>query len=318
MTTDFKTSSPRPSNLTLHTYLARHPNDRDNDQLRAGAFAVDFTGDVLAEVGNVNFNQRKYDVIATGWRQPGSTFKVFTYGGLVERLTNEVLATKPQPETLEEIAANVLERCTVLDEPIYVSLGRGRGDKKIENFHSRSEPEYRGDITCRVALGESRNTAAMRAGARAGIKNVIDLAYRLGMPRDAKHVLQPYPTTAIGASEVNPLSMASTAAFVNGGFRVTPRFANDICREGKSLLYKDAEDRPSACDTRARVVRAGASHSSRAVSAAMIELLKSPLDMGTGTAAALRSGTVPGMDPLGNEIWKLKPEERKNRPSHFL
>ena len=231
----------RAVDLTLRTYLARHPNDLDNDQLRAGAFAVDFTGDVLAEVGNVNFNQRKYDVIATGWRQPGSTFKIFTYGGLVEQLTKQVLATKPRPETIEEITASVLERCTVLDEPIYVSLGRGRGAKKIENFHSRSEPEYRGDISCRVALGESRNTAAVRAGARAGIKNVIDLTYRLGMPRDAKHVLQPYPTTAIGASEVNPLSMASTAAFLNGGFRVTPRFANDVCRDGKSLLYKDAE-----------------------------------------------------------------------------
>jgi membrane peptidoglycan carboxypeptidase len=47
--------------LTVHTYLARHPNDVDNNQLRAGAFAVDFTGDVLAEVGNVNFRQLKYD-----------------------------------------------------------------------------------------------------------------------------------------------------------------------------------------------------------------------------------------------------------------
>ncbi len=301
--------------LTLRTYLARHPNDRD--QLRAGAFAVDFTGDVLAEVGNVNFNQRKYDVIATGWRQPGSTFKVFTYGGLVERLTNEVLATKPRRETVEEIAASVLGRCTVPDEPIYVSLGRGRGVKKIENFHSRSEPEYRGDITCRVALGESRNAAAVRAGARAGIKNVIDLTYRLGMPRDAKHVLQPYPTTAIGASDVNPLSMASTAAFVNGGFRVTPRFANDVCRDGKSLLYRDAEDQPRACDTKgeSRPVQERVIHP--AVSAAMIELLKSPLDMGTGTAAALRRGTVPGMDPLGNEIWKLTPEERKKRTLAF-
>ncbi len=303
--------------LTLRTYLARHPNDRDNDQLRAGAFAVDFTGDVLAEVGNVNFNQRKYDVIATGWRQPGSTFKVFTYGSLVERLTNDVLASKPQRETIEQIAANVLERCTVLDEPVFVSLGRGRGAKKIENFHSRSEPEYRGDISCRVALGESRNAAAVRAGAHAGIKNVIDLTYRLGMPRDAKHLLQPYPTTAIGASEVNPLSMASTAAFVNGGFRVTPRFANDICRDGRSLLYKDAEDGPLPCDTR------GESHPLQervvhpAASAAMIELLKAPLDMGTGTAAALRSGTVPGMDPLGDEIWKLKPEERKKRTLAF-
>ena len=129
----------------------------------------------------------------------------------------------------------------MLDAPISVPLGRGRGVKKIENFHSRSEPQYRGEISCRIALGESRNTAAMRAGARAGIKNVIELTYRLGMPRDAKHLLQPYPTTAIGASEVNPLSMASTAAFVNGGFRVTPRFANDVCRDGKSLLHTDAD-----------------------------------------------------------------------------
>ena len=90
--------------------------------------------------------KQKYDVIATGWRQPGSTFKIFTYGGLVERLPDEVLAAKPPPETVEEIAAEVLRRCTVLDAPFSVSLGRGRGIKKIENFHSRSEPEYRGDI----------------------------------------------------------------------------------------------------------------------------------------------------------------------------
>jgi len=303
--------------MTLHTYLARHPNDSDNNQLRAGAFAVDFTGDVLAELGNVDFRQVKYDVIATGWRQPGSTFKVFTYGALVERLTNEVLAAKPPPETIKEIIADVLERCTVLDAPISVSLGRGRGAKKIENFHSRSEPQYRGEISCRVAVGESRNTAAMRAGARAGIKHVTELAYRLGLPRDAKHVLQPYPTTAIGASEVNPLSMASTAAFVNGGFRVTPRFANDVCRDGKSLLYNDDQGRPKDCDIK------GENHLPQerlmhpAVSAAMTEILKAPVDLGTGTASALRTGVIPGMDPLGDAVWKLKPEERKQRVLSF-
>src|SRR5215467_8536010 len=303
--------------MTLHTYLARHPNDSDNNQLRAGAFAVDFTGDVLAELGNVDFRQVKYDVIATGWRQPGSTFKVFTYGALVERLTNEVLAAKPPPETIKEIVAEVLERCSVLDAPISVSLGRGRGAKKIENFHSRSEPQYRGEISCRVAVGESRNTAAMRAGARAGIKHVTELAYRLGLPRDAKHVLQPYPTTAIGASEVNPLSMASTAAFVNGGFRVTPRFANDVCRDGKSLLYNDDQGRPKDCDIK------GENHLPQerlmhpAVSAAMTEILKAPVDLGTGTASALRTGVIPGMDPLGDAVWKLKPEERKERTLAF-
>ena len=304
--------------LTLATYLARHPDDPDNAQLRAGAFAVEFTGDVLAEVGSANFKQWKYDVIATGWRQPGSTFKIFTYGGLVERLTNEVLATRPHPESDEEITAQVLERCTVLDAPVFIPLGRGRGVKKIENFHSRTEPEYRGEIPCRIALGESRNTAAVRAGARAGIKNVIDLAYRLGMPRDPKHPLQPYPTTAIGASEVNPLAMASTAAFVNGGFRVTPRFANDVCRDGKSLLYADDAGHAKGCDLKGENHPAPERLMHPAVSAVMTELLKSPVDLGpTGTAAALRTGVIPGMDPLGDAIWKLTPEERKARTLAF-
>lgn len=303
---------------TLRTYRERHPDDADNDELRAGAFAVDFTGDVLAEVGNVDFRRYRYDVIAAGWRQPGSTFKIFTYGSLVERLTNEVVGTTPLSESAEAIAAEVLDRCTILDAPFFVSLGRGRGFKKIENFHSRSEPEYRGEISCRVALGESRNTAAMRAGARAGIRNVIELTYRLGMPRDPGHMLQPYPTTAIGASEVNPLAMASTAAFVNGGFRVTPRFANDVCRDGKSLLDHDESGRASDCDIKGERAPLQPRIMHPAVSAAMIELLKGPLDIGpTGTAAALRTGVIPGMDPLGDGIWKLKPEERKKRMLAF-
>jgi membrane peptidoglycan carboxypeptidase len=304
--------------LTLRTYVARHAGDADNDHLRAGAFAVDFAGDVLAEVGNVNFSERKYDVIASGWRQPGSTFKIFTYGALVERLTKQALKAAPTDEGVDGIVSQVLERCTVLDAPFEVSLGRGRGVKKIENFHSRSEPQYRGEMSCRIALGESRNTAAMRAGATAGIRNVIELAYRVGLPKDGKHALQPYPTTAIGASEVNPLSMASTAAFVNGGWRVTPRFANDICREGKSLLHRNAAQEPADCDIKGerRPPQERVMHP--AVAAAMTELLKGPLDIGpTGTASGLRSGVIPGMDPLSDAVWKLKPEERKKRMLAF-
>jgi len=303
--------------MTLATYLDRHPDDTDNNQLRAGAFAVEFTGDVLAEVGNVDFKQHKYDVIATGWRQPGSTFKIFTYGGMVERLVKEAVAADPKASP-EAIAARVLERCTVLDAPIFVSLGRGRGSKQISNFYSRSEPQYRGEISCKIALGESRNTAAMRAGARAGIKNVIDLAYRVGLPKETKHMLQPYPTTAIGASDVNPLSMASTAAFLNGGFRVTPRFANDVCLAGKSLLYKDDDRHAKACDLKGANTPAEERVMHPAVSEAMTELLKAPLDIGpTGTAAALRSGVIPGIDPLSDAIWKMKPEERKQKSLAF-
>ena len=110
-------------------------------------------------------------MIATGWRQPGSTFKIFTYGGLVEHLVKQAQKGKG---TVDDVAAQVREQCNVLDAPFEVPLGRGRGVKRIENFHSRSEPQYRGAMSCRTALGESRNTAAMRAGATAGIRNVID------------------------------------------------------------------------------------------------------------------------------------------------
>src|SRR5436190_20339280 len=108
------------------------------------------------------------------------------------------------------------------------------------------------------------------------------------MPKDPKHVLQPYPTTAIGASEVNPLSMASAAAFVNGGFRVTPRFANDVCRDGQSLLYRDGKGRPKDCDINGenRAPKEGLLHP--ATSAAMTRLWKVPLDSeSTGRAAAV-------------------------------
>src|SRR5207342_945063 len=55
-----------------------------------------------------------------------------------------------------------------------------------------------------------------------------------------------------------------------------------------------------------------------AVAAAMTELLKAPLDIGsTGTASALRSGVIPGMDPLSDAVWKMKPDERKRRMLAF-
>jgi membrane peptidoglycan carboxypeptidase len=117
---------------------------------------------------------------------------------------------------------------------------------------------------------------------------------------------------------VNPLTMASTAAFLNGGFRVTPRFANDVCRDGRSLLFTDGDGRAKDCDIKGENRPAQERLMHPAVSAAMIELLKSPLDIGpTGTASALRTGVIPGMDPLSDAIWKLKPDERKKRALAF-
>jgi membrane peptidoglycan carboxypeptidase len=112
--------------------------------------------------------------------------------------------------------------------------------------------------------------------------------------------------------------MASTAAFVNGGFRVTPRFVNDVCRDGKSLLHADDDSHARDCDIKGERRPAPERLMHPAVSAAMIELLKGPLDIGpTGTAASVRTGAIPGMDPLSDAVWKLRPDERKKRALAF-
>ena len=226
------------------------------------------------------------------------------------------LASEPKTTSVAAIAAKILERCTVPMPPCsFRSVADA--DRRRSRTSTRVRSQYRGDISCRIALGESRNTAAMRAGTRAGIKNVIDLTYRSACPKDPKHALQPYPTTP-SAHPVNPLSMAATAAFLNGGFRVTPRFANDVCRDSKSLLYTNEDGDAKECDFKGENPPTQERLMHPAVSAAMIELLKSPLDIGpTGTASALRTGVIPGMDPLSDAIWKLKPDERKKRALAF-
>ncbi len=305
--------------LTVKTYLARHQEDPDNALLRAAAIAVQFDGAVLAEVGNIDYRKLKYDVITTGWRQPGSTFKIFTYGGLVEKLVNDALALPSPPPTLDALVAHVSKDCVVLDAPVGVSLGRGKGVKVIQNFHSLSgkTPQYWGSMKCKEALGRSQNSAAIRAGQKAGIKGVIDLAYRLGMPQDAQHPLQPYPTTAIGASEVNPLGMIGTMAFLNGGYKVTPRFVHDVCKDGRSLLSLDDDGRPAVCDPKGERREAPERVIHPAVSMVMSDILRGPLEDAFGTAKSLRNGVIPGLDPLGSEIWQLKPEEKKRRTIVF-
>ena len=309
----------RAVQTTVDIYLARNKDDVDNDQLRAGALVVDFTGKVLAQVGNIDFKKIQHDVIRGGWRQPGSSFKPYVYGARVEQIVNDVLEGDNPPESLDELIAEATRRCVVLDEPIGVSLGRGKGVKPIRNFRSNNpkEKQYWGLMTCKEAIGRSQNAAAVRAGKMTGIKNVIEFTYRLGMPRDAKHPLQPYPTTAIGASEVNPLGMSGLAALVNGGYKVTPRFANDICKDGKSLIYSEEDGSQRGCDLKGERYPSQERVVHPAVAAVMADILKGPLDDEFGTAKSLRRGVIPGMDILGSEIWKLKPDEKKKRTLAF-
>lgn len=312
----------------IDVYRKRHAHDPDVDEIRAAAFGVDFAGRVRFMIGGEDYGKSQFNVITQGSRQPGSIWKAFTYAALTERLIESLLDDGVPPE---DLFAKVQKRCVVLDAPIFISRGRGKPPKEIANFRTNTQPQYRGEISCRQALAESRNTAAIRAGQYAGIQHMIELAERLGIRNNDKFPLQPYPTTAIGASEVVPIDMIAYLAFANGGYRVKLTMEYDVCKRSangtlQSVLRTvegdpvDSSVRvPAPCNEKG--VAPSPEAYERALHPVVAEyvrtLLMAVVDDPTGTAHALRRGVVPGLDPLGEEVWALSSDERKKRTIAF-
>ena len=290
----------------------------DRESIRGLAYGVDFAGRVRFMIGGEDFAKSKWNVATQGLRQPGSTFKAFTYAALDE--TNlELLLLAGVPES--ELLAELDKRCSVMDAPVAVGRGRERPPKWISNFHTVSQPLYRGKITCRTAIAESRNTAAIRAGREAGVKHMVLLAKRLGLGTgNRKYELQPYPTTAIGASDVVPIDMSAYLSFVNGGYKVPLIWEYDICKKDRDntlrkmsgeqmglisvLSTRPGDSMDSSVTLPGECLTSGILPTSYErvlhpiVAEHMKLLLQGPVNEPTGTAHSLRTGVVIGQDPL--------------------
>ena len=170
----------------LALYEKRHPSATGAIQ---GSVVVlrNRDGGVLAEAGGRQVYKsrftRYYDLnrVTDSLRQPGSAFKPIVY-----------FAAFKDGLDLES---------TVNDAPIGVAMGNDRGTKWISNYDSL----YKGSIPMRVALAESRNAVAILLARGVGLDNVLGTARELGI----KTPLQPYITTALGASEVRLMELAN-------------------------------------------------------------------------------------------------------------
>ena len=89
---------------------------------------------------------------------------------------------------------------TVPDEPIEVPLGGAGGTRQIAN----DDNQFKGPIPVRQALAESRNAVAVWITREIGVDTVIRTAHTMGI----RSPLQPYLSTALGASEVRLLELA--------------------------------------------------------------------------------------------------------------
>lgn len=163
------------------------------------------TGEILSMVGSKRFDDPDYDGqvnVTTALRQPGSSFKPFTYvTAFKEGMT---------PATM------------LMDVPTTFPGGAGQPDYNPVNYDGK----YRGPVQLRYALGNSLNIPAVKLIALVGIKDVLNTAYDLGinsLPPNADTLSRVGLSLTLGGGEVKLLEMTSAySAFFNGGYRVEP------------------------------------------------------------------------------------------------
>jgi penicillin-binding protein 1A len=242
----------------LTRYEKRHPRALG---LIQGSVVVLYNRDgrILAEAGGRRvFNGRSasysdYNRVTKSLRQPGSAMKPMVY----------LAAFRSGDFTLETM---------VPDEAISVANGDASPDKWISNYDGR----FKGLIPVRQALAESRNAVAMWITAKIGIDRVLRTSRSLGI----RTPLQPFPTTALGASEVNLLELANAYRTMASGIAAAPYLIRAVLRDSGEIL---AAPRP---------VPVPLSIDRRSLSLIQ-EGLRSVVRLPTGTAHALASHGFP-------------------------
>jgi len=174
------------------------------------------TGEVLAYVGSYDYYQSTpkmqgdYDHAGIALRQPGSTFKLFTY------LTGMLKAGMTASTRLNDIEWEIPD-------------GSGK------TYHPKdATKEQHGPVTIRQALRESLNLPALQVTRTVGVDAIIDTIHQLGIDRDWDRTRLGL-SFGIGAGEMRLIDMASAYQVIaNLGVRQDPTFIYQIMdRNGK-------------------------------------------------------------------------------------
>ena len=165
------------------------------------------TGQILAMVGSKDYFSKTIDGafnVATGLRQPGSSFKPFAY-----------LTAFTEGYTPDTVLFDVPTEFSTSCPPITVSTPPSEGCYHPQNFDGK----FKGPISMRSALAESRNVPSVKTLYLAGLQDVVDNAHKLGIttlnnPKEIGLSL------VLGGGEVKLLDMTSAySVFANSGTR---------------------------------------------------------------------------------------------------
>ncbi|MFQ5849425.1 MAG: PBP1A family penicillin-binding protein [Candidatus Binatia bacterium] len=221
------------------------------------------TGEIKAMVGGRDYQKSQFNRVFQARRQPGSVFKPFVYLAALIYGSKEG-GKEFNPATLVE------------DSPFTWSYEEK--EWKPENYKEK----YYGIVTFRQALENSLNSATARIASEVGIRNVRDIAYRLGI----QSPLPLLPSLVLGAVEVTPLEVARAfSTLANNGVRTNPLAVKQVMNQQGDVLEKR--------DVRVKKVIAPR------VAFMMNHLLKGVLDRGTGRGARRRGFNRPAAGKTG-------------------
>jgi len=227
-----------------HPKMAALPRERE-DYLQGLVVALDpFTGDIRAMVGGRDYGRSPFNRATYALRQPGSSIKPFVYARAL----------------MDSIPANAI----VPDTALAIEMPNG-----VMYSPDNSDNQFMGAITMREALIYSRNAVAVQLGLRVGMDSVAAFAQHVGFDTP----MQPFPSSAIGASVVRPVNfVAAYSAFATNGRAVEPRYIVRIeDRSGRTVYSSPQPESRQVMDPRvAFIVR---------------DILREAAERGTGASA---------------------------------
>jgi penicillin-binding protein 1A len=151
-----------------------------------------------------------YNRVTESMRQPGSAWKPIVY--------------------LAAFRIGLRLDSMVPDQPIGVATDTEGGVQWIANYDN----QFRGPISARQALAESRNTAAVWIALAVGLDHMIGTARDLGIHTSLRRDV----STALGASEVRLLDLADAYRTMASGIRAQPHVLAAVTSASGDTLYQ--------------------------------------------------------------------------------
>ncbi|MEH2386297.1 MAG: transglycosylase domain-containing protein [Nostoc sp.] len=200
---------------------------------------------IKALVGGIDPKTSEFNRATQSQRQPGSSFKPFVY--YTAFATGKYTADS-----------------TVVDAP--VSYRDGNGWYSPRNY----DATFRGEMSIRTAISQSRNIPVIKIGKAVGMNRVIETCRTLGIMSP----MEPVSSLPLGAIGVTPLEMASAyATFANYGWQSPPTVIARVTDSSGNVLLDNTPKPQLVLDPWA--------------SAAIIDVMRSVISDGTGKGAAI-------------------------------